>query len=386
MKFVAKTLYGLEKVLSQELIGLGAGNVQIANRAVLFEGDKSLLYRVNYCTRTALSVLMPVAEFRIRSKDDLYKDGLKIEWDRFMDPYDTFSIVPVINSPHFVHTGYAGLILKDAIADSFRNKTGRRPSVNSADPGLLINLHISNDLVTISLDSTVVPLFKRGYRQEQAVAPLNEVLAAGILLLSGWNVSATLTDPMCGSGTIPIEAGLIACKIPPGKFRQFYGFQRWKDFDEDLFGKIKLECDSHIRLSPVKIFGSDISEHSLQNARANVEKAGLRDIVYLQVSDFKDLKSVDENGYLFLNPPYGQRIQPEEIDLLYSMIGTTLKHNFPGTTAWLITSNKESLKHVGLKSKEKHTLFNGALECVLMKYMMYQGTKKTGEALRSPST
>ena len=380
MKFVAKTLYGLEKVLSEELISLGAGNVQTANRAILFEGDKSLLYRVNYSVRTALSVLMPIADFRIRSKEDLYKGGSKIEWDRFMDTDDTFSIVPVINSPHFGHTGYAGLIIKDAIADYFRNKTGRRPSVDTTNPRILINLHISNDNVTISLDSSVVPLYKRGYRQEQTVAPLNEVLAAGILLLSGWNVSSTLTDPMCGSGTIPIEAGLIASKIPPGKFRQFFGFQKWKDFDEDLFEKIKIECNSQIGLSPVKIFGSDISEETLKFAKANVARAGLSDVITLEKSDFKDLKSIDEHGYVFLNPPYGQRIQPEEIDLLYGMIGTTLKHNFPGTTAWLITSNKESLKHIGLKPKEKHTLFNGALECILLKYEMYTGTKK----LRKP--
>ena len=380
MKFVAKTLYGLEKVLSDELIGLGAGNVQAANRAILFEGDKSLLYRVNYSVRTALSVLMPVADFRIRSKEDLYKGGSKIEWDRFMDTDDTFSIVPVINSLHFGHTGYAGLIIKDAIADYFRDKTGTRPSVDTTSPRLLINLHISNDNVTISLDSSVVPLYKRGYRQEQTVAPLNEVLAAGILLLSGWNVSSTLTDPMCGSGTIPIEAGLIASKIPPGKFRQFFGFQKWKDFDEDLFEKIKLECNSQIGLSPVKIFGSDISEEALKFAKANVVRAGLSDVITLEKSDFKDLKSIDEHGYVFLNPPYGQRIQPEEIDLLYGMIGTTLKHNFPGTTAWLITSNKESLKHIGLKPKEKHTLFNGALECILLKYEMYTGTKKLRKA------
>ena len=380
MKFVAKTLYGLEKVLSEELIGLGAGNIQTANRAILFEGDKSLLYRVNYSVRTALSVLMPIADFRIRSKEDLYKGGSKIEWDRFMDIDDTFSIVPVINSPHFGHTGYAGLIIKDAIADYFRNKTGRRPSVDTTNPRILINLHISNDNVTISLDSSSVPLYKRGYRQEQTVAPLNEVLAAGILLLSGWNVSSTLTDPMCGSGTIPIEAGLIASKIPPGKFRQFFGFQKWKDFDEDLFEKIKIECNSQIGLSPVKIFGSDISEETLKFAKANVARAGLSDVITLEKSDFKDLKSIDEHGYLFLNPPYGQRIKPEEIDMLYGMIGTTLKHNFPGTTAWLITSNKESLKHIGLKPKEKYTLFNGALECVLLKYEMYTGTKKLRKA------
>jgi putative N6-adenine-specific DNA methylase len=376
MRFVAKTLYGLEKVLSEELIGLGANDVQIGNRAVLFNGDMSLMYRVNYCVRTALSVLMPIAEFRIKSKDDLYKGGSKIEWDRYMDPDDTFSIVPVINSPLFGHTGYAGLILKDALADSFRNKTGRRPSVNTDDPGILINLHISNDLVTISIDSSVVPLFKRGYRQEQSVAPLNEVLAAGILLLSGWKVSSDLRDPMCGSGTIPIEAGLIACKIPPGKFRKFFGFERWKDYDEDLFGKIKLECNSQSDSSPVKISGSDISEETLRIARANVERAGLSDTVSLEVSDFKDIKPNGEGGFVFLNPPYGQRIQPAEIDQLYSMIGTTLKHNWAGTSAWLITSNRESLKHVGLKPKGKYTLFNGALECVLLRYEMYAGSKK----------
>ena len=378
MRFVAKTLYGLEKVLSEELISLGAGDVQIANRAVLFEGDMSLLYRVNYAARTALSVLLVIADFRIRSKDDLYKGGSKINWDRYMDPDDTFSIVPVINSPHFGHTGYPGLILKDSVADYFRNKTGRRPSVDNSNPRVLINLHISNDTVTISLDSSVVPLFKRGYRQDQSVAPLNEVLAAGMILISGWKVSATLTDPMCGSGTIPIEAGLIACRIPPGKFRQFYGFERWKNFDEDLYEKIKLDCNSLIIPSAVKIFGSDISEQTILVAKANVARAGLNDVIFIETSDFKDLRSTDDKGYVFLNPPYGQRIQPEEIDNLYSMIGTTLKHNFPGNTAWLITSNKESLKHIGLKPKEKHILFNGALECVLLKYEMYQGTKKQG--------
>jgi putative N6-adenine-specific DNA methylase len=383
MRFVAKTLYGLEKVLAEELISLGAAEIQRVNRAVLFKGDKNLLYRVNYSSRTAISVLMVIADFRIRSKDDLYKEGLKVEWDRYMNADDTFSIVPVVNSPYFSHTGYAGLILKDTVADYFRNKSGRRPSVDSNDPTILINLHISNDLVTISIDSSVVPLFKRGYRQEQTVAPLNEVLAAGILLLSGWNASVTLTDPMCGSGTIPIEAGLIACNIPPGKFRQFFGFQRWKDYDEELFEKTRQETESQIRPSPVKIFGSDILEHATQQSRANVAKAGLTDVVSIEVSDFRDLKAVDDKGYVFLNPPYGQRLKPDEIDQLYSMIGTTLKHNFPGITAWLITSNKESLKNVGLKPKEKHTLFNGALECILLKYEMYKGSKNAPGTLKS---
>ncbi len=376
MKLVAKTLYGLEKVLAEELVKLGASGVKAMNRAVAFEGDKKLLYGVNYCSRSALSVLMPIADFRIRSKEDLYKGGLKIQWERYMDTDNTFSIVPVINSPLFGHTGYAGLILKDALADYFREKTGRRPSVDTVNPDMVINLHISNDQVTVSLDSTIIPLFKRGYRQEQSVAPLNEVLAAGILLLSGWNGSTTLTDPMCGSGTIPIEAGLIAKSIPPGKFRNFFGFQRWKDFDEALFEKVKQDADSLIKQSPVKIFASDISEQAVQQAKANILKAGLSDIITLEAADFRNIESHDINGFVFMNPPYGQRILPGETEELYGTIGTTLKHHFSGSTVWLITSNKESLKHVGLKPKEKQTLFNGALECVLLKYEMYQGSRK----------
>lgn len=380
MKFVAKTLYGLETVLADELVSLGASGIEKVNRAVTFSGESDLLYRVNYCSRTALSVLMNVTDFRIRSKDDLYSEGSKIEWDRYLGPDDTFSIVPVVNSPHFSHTGYPGLILKDSIADYFRNKFGRRPSVDTADPDILINLHISNENVSVSLDSSVIPLFKRGYRHEQAVAPLNEVLAAGILLLSGWKASAPLMDPMCGSGTFPIEAGLMACRIPPGKLRSFFGFQRWNDYDEALFHKIKTEADSKIIPSAVQISGSDISEKSIEQARVNSATAGLKGVITFEVADFSKLKASWEKGFLVLNPPYGERLLPDETDNLYNMIGSTLKHNFPGTTVWLITSNKDSLKKVGLKPAEKHTLFNGALECVLLRYEMYSGTKRIAHA------
>jgi putative N6-adenine-specific DNA methylase len=382
MKFVAKTLYGLEQVLAEELISLGAEEVQPVNRAVLFKGNKELLYRVNYCSRTALSVLINIADFRIRSKDDLYNGSFRIEWDRYMGPDDTFSVTPVVNSTHFPHTGYAGLILKDAVADYFRKQSGRRPSVNPGNPDILINLHISNDQVSVSLDSSVVPLFKRGYRQDQTAAPLNEVLAAGILMISGWDGNPTLTDPMCGSGTFPVEAGLIACNIPPGKFRKYFGFERWRDFDEVLLGKIKDEAERNIVQPSVKIFGSDILPDAVRLATANVERAGLGNFVEIAVADFSQLKARDENGFLFLNPPYGHRLQSDEIDSLYSMIGTTLKHGFQGNTAWLITSNKESLKKVGLKPKLKRTLFNGALECTLLKYEMYQGSKKSNPEIQ----
>jgi putative N6-adenine-specific DNA methylase len=376
MKFIAKTLYGLENVLAEELKTLAASDILVLNRAVAFSGDLKLLYKTNYCLRTALSVLKTVAEFRIRSTNDLYKNSLKVEWDNFLDPDKTFSIIPVINSPFFQHSGYAGLVLKDALADWFREKTGRRPSVNADEPDIVFNLHISNDLVTISLDSTVVPLYKRGYRKEQGSAPMNEVLAAGIVLLSGWDNDTSLLDPMCGSGTIPIEAAMIASGIPPGRFRQFYGFSRWKDYDESLFDQVKKECVSKDIIQGIKIFGSDISENVLSQAKANIESAGLSDLISVKQSDFRDLEPPDNSGVIIMNPPYGKRISLAENDDLSNMIGSTLKHNFPGYKAWLITSDKESLKQIGLKPALKTTLFNGSLECVLVKYELYQGSKK----------
>lgn len=377
MKFVAKTFYGLEKVLSGELISMGALNVQTANRAVLFEGEKELLYSSNYCLRTALSILMPVAEYRIRSKEDLYEGAMRIRWDKYLDPSMTFSIVPVVNSPYFDHSGYPALVLKDAIADFFRLRKGERPDVDSKDPEIVINLHINQSLATISLDSSVIPLFKRGYRKEQSAAPINEVLAAGILLLSRWKGSSDLLDPMCGSGTIPIEAALIASSIPPGKFRSSYGFMKWKDYDSALFEKIKNESEANIKTPGCEIIASDISEDAIGQAEINIQSAGLQDIIRTRVSDFASLKDAGEKKKIILmNPPYGLRLHPDELDELYGSIGSTLKHNFPGSTAWIITPNRDALKQVGLKPAEKYTLYNGPLECVLLKYEMYQGSKK----------
>jgi putative N6-adenine-specific DNA methylase len=376
MRFVAKTLFGLEKVLAQELAMLGAEEISLANRAVLFVGDLSLLYKVNYMSRTALSVLMPIKEFWIKSADDLYRKCMQIEWDKYMDVDNTFSVTPVIQSTIFNHTGYAGLKLKDAVADYFRKVSEKRPSVDHSNPDIQINLHISNEKVTVSLDSSAIPLFKRGYRQEQAAAPLNEVLAAGMLLIAGWNGTSDLVDPMCGSGTIPIEAGLIACNIPAGKFRKSFGFQKWKGYDNKIFNKVQDEGNAGIRKSVVRISGYDISELAIKQAVRNVNYAGLTDSIYLAESDFRMLKLAETEGVIFINPPYGERLLPEETDSLYSMIGTVLKHNFNGYLAWIISSNKESLKHIGLKPKEKYILFNGSLECSFNKYELYQGSRK----------
>jgi putative N6-adenine-specific DNA methylase len=383
MKLTAKTLYGLENILAKELEDLGASDIKPVNRAVLFSGDRELMYRVNYCSRTALSVLMQIADFHIRSKEDLYRKTAEIDWSEFMDSQNTFSVVHVVNSKLFDHTGYPGLIVKDAVADYFRRSTGSRPSVDSADPTIIINLHISNNLVNISLDSSAIPLFRRGYRSEHGIAPLNEVLAAGILLISGWNASASILDPMCGSGTIPIEAGLIANRIPPGKFRSFFGFSRWKDFDRKLFERVKKDSDNQIIKSSVKIKCSDISEKAVKISAINIARAGLSEAISAEVADFKNLKAFDNNGYVFMNPPYGKRIRPGETEKLYDMIGSALKHNFAGNRAWIITSDKEYLKNIGLKPGIKYTLYNGPIECILAGYELYEGTRKQGNELKS---
>jgi putative N6-adenine-specific DNA methylase len=376
MKLIAKSLYGLENILAEELAELGASEITIANRAVLFTGSKELLYRVNYSSRTALSVLVAVSGFRIKSKDDLYRKCMEIHWSDFMDNNSTFSVVPVVNSDLFPHSGYPALVVKDAIADHFREKTGSRPSVNQDDPDIVINLHISNDHADISLDSSVIPLYKRGYRAEQGPAPLNEVLAAGMLKLSGWDGKVPLLDPMCGSGTILIEAALLSGGIPPGSFRQHFGFMKWKNYDEALFDKVKQEMLSKVISGEVIISGSDISAEAISQSRANMIKAGVEDRISLNVISFSDAEIVPGNGFLVFNPPYGERLRPDEPEQLYSMIGTTLKHKCPGKKAWIITSAKEYLKYVGLKAKSKHVLFNGALECVFAGYELYEGSRK----------
>lgn len=378
MKYLAKTLYGLETILAQELEDAGASAIEKLNRAVSFNGDLKLLYKANYCLRTAMSVLVPVTEFRISSAEELMKKCLSVRWDRYLSVDQTFSVVPVVNSPLFRHTGYAALVLKDAIADWFRGRTGRRPSVDASDPHLVFNLHISGNMVTVSIDSSVVPLYRRGYRREQGTAPLNEILAAGIILLSGWNGSIPMLDPMCGSGTFPVEACLIACGIPPGKYRNFFGFQKWNDYDRKLFEEVKKECEPDLKIIPEAVCGSDISDEAVSQARRNVESAGLSDLVRIEKRDFSNLQAESNEGFIFMNPPYGQRIKTTDMNAFYSMIGSTLKHNFTNHKAFIISSDMEALKHVGLKPSRKLTLYNGSLKCSLLEYNLYPGSRKAG--------
>ncbi|MCU0456259.1 MAG: class I SAM-dependent RNA methyltransferase [Bacteroidales bacterium] len=376
MKITAKTLFGLENILAEELRGLGAAGVRPVNRAVLFSGGLELLYKVNYNSRFALSFLVSVDEFRISSKDDLYARTLLIDWSGIIDPDTTFSVVSVVNSRLFGHTAFPGLVVKDAIADHFRKRSGRRPSVNTSDPDIVVNLHISNENVNISIDSSVVPLYRRGYRKSQGPAPLNEVLAAGIVKLSGWDASFPLIDPMCGSGTIPVEAGLMALNIPPGSFRKTFGFTKWKNHDEELFRKVRSQSDSKVAAEKLSIGASDISAEAVAQAELNIASAGLSDVISLRVADFRDLRASPGPGWLIFNPPYGERIKPSDIEALYSMTGSTMKHNFPGYRAWILTQGKELLKHIGLKPRSKTTLYNGPIECILAGYELYEGSRK----------
>ncbi len=376
MKFIAKTLFGLEDLLAGEIGRTSATNISVKNRAVLFEGDLESLYTVNYTSRTALAVLMEAASFTMQNPNDLYDKASRIEWDTIMSVDDTFAVVSVVNSPLFTHTAYPGLVVKDAVADYFRKRTGRRPSVDTSHPGILINLHISNRDATFSFDSSVVPLYKRGYRKMQGLAPLNESLAAGLIMLAGWKGDRSLHDPMCGSGTIPVEAGLIAARIPPGFFREFFGFMNWKNYDSELFSKIKNSYNSLIRAISVPVSGSDISNNAVRMARDTVAGAGLNGEVRIYREDFISEIPGKREGLLLFNPPYGKRINPGELNKLYSGIGSTLKHCCPGVEAWIFSGAPEALKSVGLRPSARHKLYNGSIECQYNGYIIKEGTFK----------
>lgn len=376
MKLLAKTLYGLEDVLAAELREMGAASVTTLNRAVEFEGSKSLLYSVNYRSRLALSVLVPVAGFSIRSQKDLYNGAVSLDWDHYLKEGMTYAVTAVVSSVHFTHSGYAALVVKDAVADFFRRLARKRPSVDPKSPDLLVNVHISNDRVTVSLDSTVVPLYKRGYRRGQSEAPLSEVLAAGMIALAGWKADVPLVDGMCGSGTIVAEAGLLACNIAPGKFRKSFGFMKWHDFDAALFRSVKFDAEKKERPSPVMIYGSDISSGACDTATANIREAGLSDTVTVSKRDFFNSQPPSDKGVLIINPPYGRRIGTPDMSVFYGAIGTTLKHHYTGYTAWILSGDSSSLKSVALKPSRKFELLNGDIPCHFLGYELYGGSRK----------
>lgn len=389
-RMVAKTFKGLEEVLAQELIELGADEVQIERRAVSFKGDKDLLYRANFCLRTALRVLVKLKVEKIRGlelrgnkkkpEEQIYEIVKTIDWMQYMTVDNTFAIDATVYSELFHNSLFVTYRVKDAIVDYWNEKAGKRPNVNTENPDIRVNLHVGNDQVTISLDSSGESLHKRGYRVATTEAPISEVLAAGMLKMAGWKGQSDFYDPMCGSGTLLIEAALMARNIAPGVFRKEFAFERWPDFDPDLWSDIYND-DSREREFTHKIYGSDASFYAIRQATKNVKAAGVANDIELKQVRMEEMKPLISNPLtshplVIINPPYGERLASnKDMELLYGKMGTALKHQFTGATAWIISSNEAAMKCIGLKPSKKIRLLNGELDCQFNKYELFQGKR-----------
>jgi len=375
-KMLAKTLYGLEEILAQELRRLGASGIEIGTRNVTFEGDMGFMYKANLCCRTAIKILKPIRSFNVFTEADVYKKVYDIPWEQYMDVDGTLAVDATVFSEQFTHSKYISLKTKDAIVDRFRDKEGRRPDVDLDHPTLRVNIHIDRNICTLSLDSSGQSLHKRGYKVASTMAPINEVLAAGMIMLSGWSGQCNFLDPMCGSGTLLTEAAMIACNIPPNLNREEFGFETWPDFDVDLYELIENAALKKIKDFHFKIEGFDLEADIVSKAKENINSANLQEFVSVRKQDFfESKKENDQSLFIVFNPPYDERIQVDA-EKLYASIGATLKHGYPGTQAWMITSNMEALKHVGLRPSRRIRLYNGKLESKLVKYEMYEGSRK----------
>ncbi len=388
-KMVATTMAGLEEVLAAELKKTGAREIEAHNRAVSFVGDKGFMYKANFTLRTALRILKPLHTFTINNADDLYNEVKKLQWDQYLSIEKTFAIDCVLNSDLFLNSQFPSLKAKDAIADYFREHAGvpggKRPNVDKENPDVLIQLHIFRNQCTVSLDSSGASLHKRGYRMEADRAPISEVLAAGLVLLSGWDKKSSLVDFMCGSGTILIEAALLAANIPPGYFRNSFGFETWLDYDESLFKTIRESAIERISEQDFFLYGCDISALAVEKAHENATAANVDDVLKIVKRDFKDMDPPVPNGMVIINPPYGEKIKEQQLGELYKDIGDVLKKRYKGYTAWIITSNKEAAKQIGLHASRRFTVFNGGLECKFMRFELYEGSKKQSKTDKNKS-
>jgi putative N6-adenine-specific DNA methylase len=373
-EMVAKTFHGLEDILAGEIRVYGGKDIEILNRAVRFQGNKAALYKMNLYLHTALRILVPVIQTQIKNQVDLYARIREYEWEKHLQPGMTMAVDSFLSSAVFTNSQFVSLRTKDAIVDRLREKYNRRPSVHKTNPDLLINVHLAGNQLTVSLDTSGQSLHKRGYRVGNFEAPLNEVLAAGLIMLTGWEGEHDFYDPMCGSGTLGIEAALIARKIPPGIFRKKFGFENSPDFDaqllEDIFENIQEKNWEG------KVYSSDISKQALQMAIKNARQASVYKNIVFRGIDFRDYPKITGNATVIINPPYGQRMVNSEIIGLYKSMGDTMKKKFEGAEIWIISSNLEAFKHIGLKPSDKLKLFNGALECRFNKYYIYPGSKK----------
>lgn len=379
-KMTATTLKGLEGVLADELKQLGAQDIKKGIRSVTFRGDQGFLYKANIALRTAIRILKPIRTCKIYDDEDLYEAIQKIKWEKYLDVEGTFAIGAVVNSKNFTNNShYIALKSKDAVADYFRHKYSKRPNVDLDYPDIKIHVHIQKDWCTISLDSSGDSLHKRGYRSATNSAPINEVLAAGLVLLSGYSGDENFIDPMCGSGTILIEACMIACKIPANINRKQFAFERWKNYDEDLYFTIQDALLKKITNSHFKIMGFDKAPSAVSKAKQNVINANLEEFIGVHhVNFFNSTKEVFGNTTILFNPPYGERLNID-VNEFYKKVGDTLKHNYPNSTAWLITSDMQALKHVGLRTSKRIELKNADLDCKFVKYELYEGTRKASK-------
>ena len=375
-KMIAKTFFGFEEILAKELQQLGAQDVEIGTRAVSFKGDKGFMYKANLSLRTALKILKPIYYFKATNDQNLYKGIQGIDWSKYIGESQTFVIDTTIHSDNFKHSQFVSQKAKDAIVDQFREKTGQRPSVDKDFPDLRINIHIDRDQVSVALDTSGTSLHQRGYKTATNIAPINEVLAAGMLLLAGWDGSSDFLDPMCGSGTLLAEAAMIACNIPANINRKEFAFEKWNDWDNDLFDQIIDALMKRTREFHHTIIGYDKAPSAVQKAKDNIQNANLDDYITISQANFFDTKKENSGPLqMVFNPPYGERLDIE-MERFYREIGDTLKNNYPNTNAWFITANLEALKFVGLRPSRKIKLFNGSLEARLVKYEMYEGSKK----------
>ena len=374
-EMIAKTFQGLEEVLAAELTALGANDIQIGRRMVSFSGDKEMMYKANFCLRTAIRILKPIKHFTAQDADEVYEQIKAIHWEDYLSVDNSFAIDAVVFSEEFRHSKFVSYRIKDAIVDYFREKTRKRPNVRINKPDVLLNIHIAENNCTLSLDSSGESLHRRGYRQEAVEAPLNEVLAAGMILMTGWHGECDLIDPMCGSGTIPIEAALIARNIAPGVFRKEFAFEKWPDFDRDLFDEIYND-DSQEREFTHKIYGYDNNPKANTIAMHNIKAAGVSKDVVLKLQPFQQFEQPKEKSIIITNPPYGERISSNDLLGLYEMIGERLKHAFTGNTAWILSYRDECFDKIGLKATKRIPLLNGALDCEFRQYEIFDGKYK----------
>lgn len=374
-EMIAKTYHGLEDVLAKELLQLGAQDIKTLRRAVKFKGDIGFMYKANLSLRTAVRIIKPIKTFKVSNETEFYDSIRAIDWNQYMTIDDKFAVDAFVNSTYFNHSLYIALKTKDAIVDQFRDNCGMRPDVDLDHPNLRINIHINEDLCTVSLDSSGKSLHKRGYRLETNEAPISEALAAGLILVSGWDKKSHFVDGMCGSGTFLVEAAMIAANIPANINRAHFAFEDWPDFDQNLWELIKESQLKKLKDCFGKIIGYDIDPQTLASAKINIQNAGLEDYIELKCENFFDTVKPEGPTHLVFNPPYGVRLQAD-IPQMYQSIGDTLKKNYSGAEAWFLTSHLEGLKHVGLRASRKIEIFQAKLECRFVKYEMYMGTKK----------